>query len=120
MKEYDEDEVLTRYVWHNYRNLMTRVESLGEKAVVLEAKAQSAEEGSRMRRRMEEKAELARTDRRVARALAEGPERFRRAVRDRLLRDRASKIDLNRCPRCDRIPRTPRAKQCPWCFYSWR
>lgn len=45
---------------------------------------------------------------------------FRKRVVERILRDHASEVVLNRCPKCDGLCRTPRAKQCMRCGHSWR
>ena len=37
---YDDDRELTAYVWHNYRHLLTPIESLADKALIAEFKAQ--------------------------------------------------------------------------------
>lgn len=45
---------------------------------------------------------------------------FRRRVVERILREHATEVYLNRCPKCDGLCRTPRAKQCMRCGHSWR
>lgn len=116
--EYDEQQVLTRYIWHNYMGLMSDTELLAFKAVSLRFKAEAAGSSPMREALLEKAAQL--EDPRVKAALQEGVEPFRHAVRERLLRRYPRRINLNRCPKCDRIPRTPRARQCPWCFHSWR
>lgn len=54
----------------------------------------------------------------VAALLAHGPQAFRRAVVERLLREHEAEV-LNPCPRCGAMARTPRAKQCSRCFHDW-
>lgn len=49
-----------------------------------------------------------------------GDVEFRRRVVDRILREHAAEVVLNRCPKCDGLCRTPRAKQCMRCGHSWR
>jgi hypothetical protein len=43
----------------------------------------------------------------------------RRRVAERVLRDHADDVVLNRCPRCDGLCRTPQARQCFRCNQSW-
>jgi hypothetical protein len=43
----------------------------------------------------------------------------RRQVVERILREHAADVVLNRCPRCDGLCRTPRARQCFRCNHSW-
>jgi hypothetical protein len=115
--KYDEDDALTNYVLQNFGEWMTPLESQTMKAVHAEEKARrsgSEQVASVIRRRWGEL-----EDDQVARALEHGAESFRRGVRERLLREKAEDIIINRCPSCDRIVRTPRARQCLWCGYDW-
>lgn len=43
-----------------------------------------------------------------------------RDAADRVLRERASEVFLNNCPRCGNLLLTPRAKQCFSCGYDGR
>jgi hypothetical protein len=43
-----------------------------------------------------------------------------RKITTEVLERYGDKIVVNRCPRCSRLAKTPKAKQCPWCFHSWR
>ncbi len=117
MKPYDEDQVLTDYIWHNYQHLMTGAEKLALKVVVGEQKAVSSS-STAMKEAIRQRFQSSEPE--VVSLLSSGPDAFRRGVRDRLLRLHANDISLNRCPKCGRIPRTPAARQCPWCFHSWR
>ena len=55
----------------------------------------------------------------VERAFSNGRDEYMDNVCDRLLREHADEIFVNRCPSCDRVLRTPRAKQCSWCKRQW-
>lgn len=108
--EYDEDEVLTEYIWFNFYHLMTGAEQWGEKA------------------RASTDPEMNRTGAVVfgpgvwadmVRSYWLNPDNYRRRVRDRLLRDHGDTIDIRRCPSCDRIVKSPKAKQCLWCGNDW-
>jgi len=112
---YDEDEVLTDYVWRQCHTHFTDFEHMGWKAVQAREKA-AAVESTRIKRMVVEKW-AGDNDPNVIAALAQGVEAFRLAVRDRVLRDHPELI--NRCPQCRRIARTPRARQCRWCLYDW-
>jgi uncharacterized OB-fold protein len=37
---------------------------------------------------------------------------------ERLLREHANEIVINRCPACGRIVATPKARQCLWCGHD--
>jgi hypothetical protein len=55
------------------------------------------------------------------RALAAlGDVEFRRRVVERILREHAAEVFLNRCPGCGGLCRTPLARQCMRCGHSWR
>lgn len=41
---YDDDDELTGYVWHNYRHLLTDMESRAHKAIIAEQKANASSE----------------------------------------------------------------------------
>ncbi len=112
--DYDEDQVLTDYVCSHGSRYFTRLESLGFKAVHARFKAEHAEshQAETILRHWGHE-----NDPRVVAALADGVEEFRRAVRDRILRDHPEIV--KRCPRCARVLRTPAARQCRWCFYDW-
>lgn len=114
--EYDEDRVLTKYIWDNYYPLLTHLERLGAKAVALKEKESAS--GEPMARLLRERWG-GENDPAVIQALKDGPGVFRRRVRDRILDEEPSKIIINRCPECGRIVRTPKAKQCLWCGHDW-
>jgi hypothetical protein len=112
--EYDENKVLTDYIWSHAYEYMTDLEKLSYKAVNARFKAENASQ--EMAKVLLEKWG-GKNDPRVNEALSQGVEPFREAVRDRILRDHPEIV--NRCPECGKIVRTPRAKQCNWCFYDW-
>jgi hypothetical protein len=115
--EYDEDRELTRYIWNHYGRLMTEFEwrvgraSLGRAKAAASRSPEMAEALNRLWGAVGEPE--------VEAALADGPETFRRRVRDRLLAERGAEVFVNRCPRCGRVVRTPRARQCFWCGFDW-
>lgn len=111
---YDDDEILTDYVWHHCVSLMTRFEQLGHKAAFARVKANNS--APPMAKRILEKWG-AQNDPEVVEALSKGVEHFKLVVRDRVLRDNPGIV--NRCPKCSKICRTPRAKQCRWCMHDW-
>ena len=115
LTDYDEDEALTDYVCSKCVPQMNHFEREGLKVVHAREKAASAE--SMRFREMILKKWVGEADPQVLAALAHGFNAFRRAVRDRVLRDHPDII--NRCPKCGRVVRTPSAKQCRWCFHDW-
>jgi hypothetical protein len=114
--DYDEEAVLTKYIWDNYSNRFTQLERMGTKAIVVEEKAQHSDvHMAEMLRRRWGNTEAPQ----VVAALSEGVDAFRRWVRDRVLRDGGDSIHINRCPKCARIVRAPAAQQCLWCGHDW-
>jgi hypothetical protein len=107
--QYDEDDVLTNYVWHNYHGLLTLPERQWANAARLRAKGFDVGDGL-IRRRLEQLA---------GDYSAQAAHLTWRSIRDRLLRDHADEITIHRCPECERILRTPKARQCLWCGNNW-
>jgi hypothetical protein len=115
--DYDEDRELTRYVWDHYQRLLTEFEWRVGRAIQGRAKAalsKSLEMAAALNRHWG-----AVGDAEVEAALSDGPEAFRRQVRDRLLAEHESAMFINRCPRCQRVVRTPSPHQCFWCGFDW-
>jgi hypothetical protein len=115
--QYDEDRELTTYVWDHYGHLMTEFEGRVRKAIsgrMKSANAQSPQMSAAIDRLWS-----AIGDPEIESALAEGPEAFRRQVRDRILLAHGTEVFINRCPSCGRIVRTPQARQCFWCGFDW-
>jgi hypothetical protein len=117
-KQYDDESVLTRYVWDNYQPLMTDFERRVGLAIIGRLKAEAATSSPQARELLLERWGQ-RGDLEVESALVNGPESFRRQVCQRLLTYFDSEIFVNRCPQCQRVVRTPRAKQCFWCGHDW-
>lgn len=113
---YDDEQELTAYVWHNYRNLLTPVESLTDKTLLAELKAEHSSDKMAAMLRQRWNA-IANPD--VDAALAEGADEFRGRVRKRIVKECADQIVVNRCPSCSRIVATPKARQCLWCGHDW-
>jgi hypothetical protein len=116
--EYDEDRELTRYVWNYHGQLMTEFELKIGRAIFGREKAATATSPAMA-------AALARKwggegDPEVEAALADGPEAFRKRVRERVLAENDPEaVPVNRCPRCNAVTRTPWARQCFWCGADW-
>jgi len=115
--DYDDEAVLTHYVWEHYQGLMTEFERRVGIAIIGRAKATSSSSPP-MARMLNERWGGA-NDPEVEAALAEGPEAFRRRICRRLLGERGSEVLVNRCPSCGRVVRTPQARQCFWCGHDW-
>lgn len=114
--EYDEDRVLTRYVWDHFAGRMTDFERRVGDAIIGREKA--AHVGANVSDAL--MARWGRTDDpEINAALADGAEAFRRRVRERVLAEAAGAVFVNRCPRCERVVRTPLARQCLWCGHDW-
>lgn len=114
--KYDEEAELTLYIWDHFRNLMTSIEKLTNKAISVDQKSQHA--SPELARKMRERwGSLEDPD--IAEALKDGVEAFRRSVKDRVIQDSGDEVFINRCPECQRILTTPKARQCLWCGYDW-
>jgi len=113
--DYDEDAVLTRYVWAQCRGYMTDFELAGVMAMLGREKAAGLEPGAL--REMIVRHWATPKDPDVLAALEQGHDAFQVAVRDRVVRDHPQAIV--RCPKCARVLRTPRARQCMWCLHDW-
>jgi hypothetical protein len=114
---YDDETELTKYVWANYQHLFSRLERLGVKAVLSKDKAESAT--SQAMAELLRKKWGAEKNPEIVAALSEGTDVFQRRVRERVLRECAHIVFINRCPACSRIVRTTKAMQCLWCHHSW-
>jgi hypothetical protein len=113
---FDED-ALTRYVLEHYRNLLTETEDCALRAIYLDLKRMSAESHSVHRKPGDVLERM--TSPAVVEMLALGPEKCRRTIRDRVLRDHSQEILLLTCPKCKRLARTPHAKMCVHCGHAW-
>jgi len=113
--KYDEQQILTQYVWQHCFEQMTHLEKLGWRAIAAREKA-AATNDEKIKQHLLQKFG-AENDPKVVAALANGHEAFRIAIKDRILRDCPDVV--NRCPKCKRVARTPQAKQCRWCYYDW-
>jgi hypothetical protein len=115
--EYDDERVLTDYVWNNYTHLMTDFERLVGLAIVGRAKVAAIPHPDAARVLGARWGRVGTPE--VDAALAEGPESYRRQVCRRLLAEAGDRVFVNRCPACRRVVRTPTAKQCFWCGHDW-
>ncbi len=106
---YDEDKILTDYVWQHYSQFLTPSEKAAGKAALAREEAMQVDSDSMRRKLLEMAGDLS-----VASAVE-----FRRTTRDRIQREHAAEVEINRCPRCERIVRSPRAQQCLWCGHDW-
>ena len=113
---YDDERQLTSYIWHNYRHLLTPLEALTDKTLLAESKAEHASEtmAALLRQRWS-----AMDNPDVVAELADGSDAFRNRVRNRIVRECADRIVINRCPKCSRLVVTPKARQCLWCGHDW-
>ena len=110
-----ETDELTHYIFHNYSTLMTVAEKATYKALMAERKGEHSSEDMKTRLR----ARFGSNEREVAKLLEGGARAFLIATRERILRDHASEVILNRCPKCGALARTPQACLCPACSHTW-
>jgi hypothetical protein len=117
--EYDDDDVLTEYIWRHYSHLLTAAEArAGLYVAPLDRVAATRVKGESFADHLDHlhgpaevsELEFELRDGRVA--------LFRRA-RDRVIKKHQSVIFINRCPACHRIVRSPGARQCLWCNHDW-
>jgi hypothetical protein len=116
MKDYDDDRQLAAYVWDNYPQYLTPTEARAGLPVLAAAKAEIGHPDVaafvRKRHGLDD-------DPAVVSKLAGGTDAFRLLAAERILREHADAVIVNRCPRCHRVVRTPRAAQCFWCGFDW-
>ena len=136
--DYDENVVLTRYIWNHYPHLFTDFELHVRRVIDVRTKVvlyskqnvdkvaldeflanpndtqNIAEQYQEARRKFGDTDEPL-----VNAALKDGVESYRQEVCKRILREHNDKVFINRCPKCQRIVRTPEAKLCLWCGHSW-
>jgi hypothetical protein len=115
--DYNEDAILTAYIWRHYTDLMTDFERHVGHAMIGRAKADNSS-NPKMKALLRQRWGQA-DDPAINAALHDGADVFRRQVRDRLLESYADQILINRCPVCQRIVRTPNARLCVWCGHTW-
>lgn len=113
--DYNEQQVLTDYIWQNYAELLTDFEHLVGMAI----RERTPEAVSSSPRVVLQPQWDVSADPQVVAALAEGPELYRRRVRDRLLHTYPERIIITRCPKCKRIVNRPAAQVCFWCGHDW-
>lgn len=116
MKTYDDDDELATYVWSHFARFLTPVEAKAGWAVHADATARVGR--PQVAEFIWKRHQLA-DDLAVMDALAEGVEMFRHRTAQRVLRDHAKEVFVNRCPKCGRVVRTPKAQQCLWCGHDW-
>jgi hypothetical protein len=106
---------VTKYVFHNYANLMTENEASAWKTFGWQAKNEKG--GNELPDFLANKFGSQRTE--VLELRSKGAESFFVGVRDRILKEHKDEIILNYCPRCGALTRTPKAKICPKCSFNW-
>ena len=115
--EYD-DELQTRHiVIDHHPGLLSRLEWQARDAFISRRYARAYGDEDMERQGRELQGSLG--DERIDAILEQGWDVFSRNVTERVLREHAEQVVLNRCPNCSRIPRTPRARQCCWCHHDW-
>jgi hypothetical protein len=50
----------------------------------------------------------------------DGYDAYKIRIAERIFDEHIDELELNLCPNCNKIARTPQAKQCRFCFHSWR
>jgi hypothetical protein len=115
--EYEEGFELRRYVWRNYRHALTNREKALHDAVMLELKARHAHSEASAARLRTMPGYFMDAD--VAAISEQGLDSFVEQCGERLLRDYAVEIHVNRCERCNRIVASPIACTCLWCGHHW-
>lgn len=113
-REYDEQRELHNYVWRNYGHALTeREQALYDAAIRALKKLGSSHPFSRHTARHYF------DDADVSAVVARGLDTYQSECCERLLRDYAKEIFINRCERCARIVVSPVACVCLWCGHKW-
>ena len=116
--DYDEDTVLTRYVWDHCQHLMTDFERRIGTAVLIRLKSDVYNDANPLADANDWLKEHGLDDDAAREAIAH-PQQFRARVRDRLLAECADDVFINRCTECRKVVATPEARQCLWCGHDW-
>ncbi len=116
-RDYDEPRQLRYYIWQNYHHALTERERALHLAATLELKARHARSDSAAAKYRQRAGYFSDSD--VAAIADNGLGAFEQQCCDRLLRDHASLIYVNRCEHCRRIVASPIACACLWCGHHW-
>jgi hypothetical protein len=119
LSEYDDDDVLTEYIWRHYSQLLTSAEAraglyrppLDRETATRMKGASFADYLDRTHGPVELYALTA--------ELQNGRKALFRRARIRILESHGTLVFINRCPACKRIVRSPGARQCLWCKHDW-
>ena len=116
--EYIDGVALTQYVWKYYAEFLSPLE---RRVGAYTAPVLSTDESPKLRRLWRQLENLYGhvDDADVVEACSVGRDKFMDRIRDRILRELADVVVVNRCPQCSRVVRTPLARQCQWCKYKW-
>lgn len=123
MKTIDErdDLQLTAYILNYYGQFASEFENDVLLALNLDAKTIQSESPIMKRKLGEERDRIIEriTNPQVVAMIANGRDHCRKQIRERIMRDNDSSIDLNTCTKCGRLARTPDAKMCVQCGHTW-
>jgi hypothetical protein len=119
VSEYNDDDVLTEYIWRHYRRLLTSAEArAGLYAEPLDREAATRIKGKAFAAWLDDTYGPV-TMAELKFQLQDGRVALFRRAKDRILKDHQSVVSINRCPECRRIVLSPGAKQCLWCKHDW-
>jgi hypothetical protein len=109
---------LLLYIWDYCGSYMTKDELA---ATIHNRAAERIEFGNKIRfhKYQHQENDLSK-DENVLKLLANGYGNFQVTVATRIWNEHKDELKLNLCPKCNKIARTPDAKQCRFCFHSWR
>jgi hypothetical protein len=116
---YNELNVLTGYIWKNFRDLMTADEELAARAFTVEGKLEPFRSAARVPTSLARERKKYQGSSFVDQALKAGMNQFQRDFRDRILKETPEGFMINRCPSCQRVVVSPYSKQCLWCGHDW-
>lgn len=132
----DWSDSLERYVFVNYRHLLTVAERDGWEYFIQTAKEKmwlerddefeiamsdaSKKERAQHHAELIEEAKLAASrDPAIKKLIEDYPDKFFVSVTYRILRDHAGEVQLILCPKCLNLCGTPKAELCLRCGHSW-
>lgn len=116
-REYDDEAELHRYIFNNYPHRLSERECALRHAALLELKARHSSSDSRAASYRGMDGYF--LDAEVAAIAESGLGAYDWQCCDRILRDDASDIYINRCEACQRIVVSPVACTCLWCGCQW-
>jgi hypothetical protein len=115
MNEIELSKDLIEYIYIHCSEFKTSTEKLAGKTVLYNKENLT----DKLKKVLIEKNWYSEDDK-IQAMIIDGYESFQKKVALRILTEHKEELILNLCPNCNKLARTPLAKQCRFCFHSWR